>query len=357
MPITEKAILDALSHIQDPNLNRDIVSLGFIKNLRIEESTVSFNLELITHANPHQEALRNQCIEQIKSLGVDQVEVNPTVKVRSAPTDKRPIPGVRNLIAVASGKGGVGKSTVSMNLAIALAQSGAKTGFADCDIYGPSAPAMIGNHKRVEATPEQKLIPHEAHGLKVMSMGFMVAPSQSISWRGPMLHKMLQHFLFGTEWGELDYLIVDMPPGTGDVQLTLTGSTPLTAAVLVTTPQDVALRDVQKGLEMFKQVKIPVLGVVENMSYYACPKCDKQYRIFGQGGAAKMAENYQIPMLGEIPLHRDLPSVFGKGEPLMARQEDHPAKPVFRDLAEKVVTEHSRLIDQWAKPSPNAWEV
>ncbi len=356
--ISEKEILNALSRVRDPDLNQDIVRLGFVKNLRIEGEAVSFDLELTTPACPVKDMLKEQCIHEVSSLGVSQVNVKMTARVRSAPVSgKQPVPGIRNLVAIASGKGGVGKSTVCMNLAVALAQSGARVGLMDCDLYGPSIPSLSGERKRVHADARQRMVPHEAHGIKVMSMGFLVDANQALSWRGPMLHKVLQQFLFGVAWGELDYLLLDLPPGTGDVQLSITQSTPLAAAVLVTTPQKVALLDVEKGMEMFQTVRVPVLGVVENMSYYLCRSCSKKHRIFSDGGGRRIAEKYQLPLLGELPLDPRIPSEFGKGQPLMVRDRDGAAANAFREMAGRLVAELSRISRQWAAPGPDAMEV
>ncbi len=356
--ITEDAILKVLSRVQDPDLNQDIVSLGFVKNIEITGSSVRFDVELTTPACPVKEQLREQCLAEVRSLGVGDVSVNMTSRVRSAPVfGNQHVPGIRNLIAVASGKGGVGKSTVCINLAIALAKTGARVGVMDCDLYGPSVPSMVGMHNKAPMGGDKKLIPHEVHGLKTMSMGFLIERNQPLGWRGPMLSKMLQQFLFHVAWGELDYLLLDLPPGTGDVQLTLTQSTPLSASILVTTPQDVALRDVEKGLAMFKEAKVPVLGIVENMSYYLCGKCSKKHRPFGQGGGQKMANSQKLPLLGELPLDPKIPSELGAGEPVVVRDGDGPLGKAFQDLAGQMVAQLSRISQTWANPGPGAMEV
>ena len=354
--IGEKEILQALSQVMDPDLNRDIVSLGFVKNMKIEGDAVAFDVELTTPACPVKDQLKQACIDVVHELGIQNVDVNMTAQVRSSAVQGRQqVPGIRNLIAIASGKGGVGKSTVCMNLALALAKTGARVGLMDCDLYGPSVPSMVGLHQRVGANEQQRLIPHEVDGLKVMSMGFMIDRTQAVSWRGPMLHKMLLQFLFNVEWGELDYLLLDMPPGTGDVQLSITQATPLAAAVLVTTPQNVALRDVEKGMEMFRAVKVPVLGIIENMSWFKCGKCDKKHFIFGQGGGNRMSERYKVPLLSQLPLDPSVPSDLGQGRPLILREPDSDSARAFSQAAGRVVAELSR--QQWAKPSPGAMEV
>lgn len=358
MKISEAAVLEALSRVQDPDLNRDIVALGFVKNIEISGNRVTFDVELTTPACPVKERLRDQCTHEVESLGAAEVVVNMTARVRSAPVSRRqPVPGIRNILAVASGKGGVGKSTLCLNLALALAQSGARVGVMDCDIYGPSQPTMVGIHERIQANSQGRLVPHEVYGLKLISMGFLVDRHQAVSWRGPMLHKMLQQFLFQVEWGELDYLLLDLPPGTGDVQLTLTQSVPISAAVLVTTPQEVALRDAVKGLEMFRTVKVPVLGIIENMSYYLCGSCNKRHAVFQEGGGRRMAARYQIPLLGEIPLDATLPSELGKGEPVMVRAKDGGVAKAIGEVAGRMAAELSRASGLWAKPEPGALEV
>ena len=358
--ISEEMVLAALARVQDPDLNRDIVSLGFVKNLEIDGDAVRFDVELTTPACPVKDKLKNQCLEEVRALGATHVEVNMTARVRSAPvTGRQKIPGVRNVIAIASGKGGVGKSTVCINLAISLARSGARVGVLDADFYGPSVPTLVGLHERIAADPQNRLIPHEAYGIKLISMGFLVDRNQAVSWRGPMLHKMLGNFLYGALWGELDYLLLDLPPGTGDVQLSLMQGTPLSGAVLVTTPQEVALRDVEKGLQMFRSDKnpLPVFGIIENMSYYLCGSCSKKHRIFGTGGAERMAETFKIPLLGQIPLDAGVPSELGRGEPLMMRDPESPTARAFAEVAGQVVAEVSKVGSEWAVPGPGAMEV
>ncbi len=356
--LSEDAILRALASVNDPDLNRDIVSLGFVKNLVIEGDRVRFDVELTTPACPVKEQLKQQCIAAVRALGASAVAVEMTARVRAAPVaGKQMIPGIRNILAVASGKGGVGKSTIAMNLALALAQAGARTGLLDCDFYGPSIPPQVGLTKKVAVNERKQMLPHRIHSLAVMSMGFLTEPGQAIIWRGPMLHKVLTQMLFGVDWGGLDYLVLDLPPGTGDVQLSLAQSVPVSAAVLVTTPQEVALRDVEKGLRMFQSVQVPVLGIVENMSYYLCGKCAKKHEIFGNGGAARVARGYNIPVLGEIPLDPDIQGRPGHGQPLLVRERDSDAAQAFRACAGAIVAELSRLSTQWAQPGPNAMEV
>lgn len=276
---------------------------------------------------------------------------------------KRPIEGVHHVIAVASGKGGVGKSTVAVNFALALAETGARVGIFDCDFYGPSLPTLVGVHERANVDQQRRLLPHEVYNLKLMSLGFHVPRGEGVIWRGPMLHNSFNQLLYATNWGKLDYLILDLPPGTGDIQQTLADTVPVSGSVLVTTPQEVALRDVEKGLAMFRQSNIQVLGIVENMSYYLCGKCDKKHFLFGEGGAAKFGEAAGIPLLGQIPLDTRVPSEVGLGEPLMIREPKTPAADAFRSIASQVIDIASKLSpDQinggdWAKPGPDAMEV
>jgi len=340
--ISEQDILQALSQVVDPDLNRDIVSLGFVKNLQIDGDQVRFDVELTTPACPVKDQLRQECEERVAALeGVGHVAVNMTANVRARHAPGRtPVPGVKNVIAVASGKGGVGKSTVSANVAVCLERQGAKVGLADCDIYGPSIPLMFGVHKRPKITPEQKLVPLKKHGLKLMSMGFMVDPDKAVIWRGPMLHKMIQQFLYQVEWEELDYLILDLPPGTGDVQLTITQAIPLAGAVIVTTPQKVSLIDARKGLEMFRSVEVPVLGIIENMSYYPCRKCGKRHEVFSHAGGRRFSEEYKVPFLGEVPIDPAITIGGDEGVPVAAKNSSEAAK-AFSEIAGNVAAQVS----------------
>jgi len=356
--LSEREILGALSRVIDPDLNRDIVSLGYVANLKSEDGSVAFDLELLSPTHPARDKLTQRCREVLEGLGIEKVTVSISPRPKSVPVrNKQMIPGIRNIIAVASGKGGVGKSTIAVNLALALAQAGAETGLLDCDFYGPSVPAQVGIADRVAVNEKQQMIPHRVHGLAVMSMGFLVERGQAIVWRGPMLHKVLTQMLFQVDWGGLDYLILDLPPGTGDVQLSLAQSVPVSASVLVTTPQEVALRDVEKGLRMFQSVDIPVLGIVENMSYYLCRNCDKKHEIFGSGGAERVARAHNLPVMGRIPLDPRIQGKPGSGAPLMVREPDSPAARAYRETAGAVVGGISKLVSSWASPGPSAMEV
>ena len=286
--LTEGDVLTALRPIVDPDFNRSIVDLGFVKGIDIQGGRVSFRIELTTPACPVKEQFQRAAERAVGALpGVDEVHVTMTANTRGSRPEtaaSEVLPGVRNVIAVASGKGGVGKSTIAANLAVALAQTGAKVGLLDCDVYGPSVPLMMATHGEPEVTPERKIVPKEGYGMKLMSIGFLAGEGAPVIWRGPMVHGVIRQFLTEVDWGELDYLVLDMPPGTGDAALTLTQTAPLSGAIIVTTPQEVALIDARKGLKMFQRVNVPVLGIVENMSWFECPDCGSRHAIFGSGG-------------------------------------------------------------------------
>ncbi|HZE94769.1 MAG TPA: Mrp/NBP35 family ATP-binding protein, partial [Gemmatimonadales bacterium] len=312
-------MLDALRVVTDPDLGRDIVTLGFVKDVRVSDGTVGFSIELTTPAGPVRERMRQQAREAVAALpGVGGVDVTMTARVRGSPSPmkERLSPSVRNVIPVASGKGGVGKSTVSANLALALASTGARVGIMDADVYGPTIPTLMNMYTLPKPTIEGT-VPAEQYGVKIISMGFFLREDDAIIWRGPMLHKTVQHFLGNVLWGELDYLIVDLPPGTGDVQLTLCQAIPLTGAVVVSTPQDVALKVAQKAIAMFNQLHTPVLGIVENMASYVCPSCGARDEVFGSGGARRAAERLGVPFLGEIPLATEIRTSSDAGRPIV----------------------------------------
>jgi ATP-binding protein involved in chromosome partitioning len=340
--VTDEQVLSVLKRVQDPDLRKDIVALGFIRNLKVETGTVSFDLNLTTPACPVKDQMRDEAIALVKALpGVQNVEVKMTSEVRQAPQlDKTALSGVRNIVAVGSGKGGVGKSTIAVNIAAALAAAGARVGLLDGDIYGPTMPIMLG----IDNPPKSvgnRMIPQEASGLKFISMGLLVKSDQPLIWRGPMAHKALQQCLFDVDWGELDYLIVDLPPGTGDVHLTLAQAVPLTGSVIVSTPQDVGLRISMKTLRMFQQTRVPILGIVENMSYYICPHCNSQDYIFGRGGGSRAAEQLGIPFLGEVPLDVAIRTQSDIGKPIVLAQPDAPSARTLRSIAEKVAAQVS----------------
>jgi ATP-binding protein involved in chromosome partitioning len=340
---TDERVLAELRKVNDPDLQKDIVSLGFVRNLAIDGGSVKFDINLTTPACPVKDQMRDEAVRLVRAIpGVENVDINMTAEVGQSPqTGKGVLERVRNVVAVGSGKGGVGKSTVAVNLAAALSQAGARVGLLDGDIYGPSLPIMLG----VTGTPEHvggKIQPRVSAGLKFMSMGLLVkSPDQPLIWRGPMAHKAFQQCLFDTEWGELDYLIVDLPPGTGDVHLTLTQSVPLTGAVIVSTPQDVGLQISIKTLRMFEQTKVPILGIIENMSYYICGHCDAKDYIFGEGGARRAASEMGIPFLGEVPLDIPIRSQSDLGRPIVVSHPDAASSVVFRQISEQVAAQIS----------------
>ena len=342
-PKLQEKIIDALKTVQDPDLHKDIVSLGFVKNMQLDGGKVKFDVELTTPACPVKEQLKTECENKVQAIdGVDSVDVNMTAVVRSTQHSQPVLPGVKNIIAVASGKGGVGKSTVSTNLAIALSMTGAKVGLMDADIYGPSIPQMMGIPiSSPKVGEENKFFPHEKYGLKVVSAAFLTKQGQPLMLRGPMLGGIIQQFLQNVEWGELDYLVIDLPPGTGDVQLTLTQKAPLSGAVVVTTPQEVSLIDADKGVKMFQQVKVPLLGIVENMSYFICDGCDKKHTIFKEGGGQTLADTFKIPLLGQIPI---IPAVVEGGDsgvPIVMGDAESPASQAYKNLAGQVAAQLS----------------
>lgn len=323
--ITEQAVLNALRAVQDPDLHKDIVTLGFVKDLEIANGTVKFKVELTTPACPVKEQLRQQAHDAVAALpGVQKVEVEMTAQVKSSLGPSDLLGGdVKNVIAVTSGKGGVGKSTCAVNIAAALAQAGAKVGLLDADVYGPNVPIMLGLEGKPQPSAEGKIGPKEAHGLKTMSIGYLVEDGQPVMWRGPMLHKALEQFLKDVAWGPLDYLLVDMPPGTGDAQISLAQLVPLTGAVVVTMPQEVSLTDVRRAIAMCQQVKCEILGVVENMSG----------DIFGRGGGKKTAETYGVPLLGEVPLDPDVRSGGDHGVPIVVSAPNSEVGRAFASIA------------------------
>lgn len=341
--LQEKDLLAVLSTVIDPDLNKDIVTLGFVKNLKICDGKVSFDVELTTPACPLKDKLKNDCMEKVKALpGIESVSVSMTSSVRSQAASNRPILStVKNIVAVASGKGGVGKSSVASNLAIALAKTGAKVGLMDADVYGPTMPTMFGINQLPTQTSDRKLIPIISHGIKIMSMGLLTTKDTPIVWRGPMATKLIQQFLGGVEWGILDYLLIDLPPGTGDVQLTLTQSCPLTGAVIVTTPQDVAMTIAMKGVRMFQQVNVPILGMVENMSYFQCPHCSVKTEIFRHGKTEEVCKENGITFLGEIPLDPEIVLAGDAGEPVITGNPLAASAKAFSLLAGKVAQQIS----------------
>ncbi|MEW6775910.1 MAG: Mrp/NBP35 family ATP-binding protein [Bdellovibrionota bacterium] len=334
--VTEEAVKKALSVIVDPDLGRDIVSLGFVKDLKIDGGKVAFTVELTTPACPIKEQFKTQANDVVRKIaGVTDVQVQITSNVRNITTATRQtlVPQIKNIVAVASGKGGVGKSTVAVNLALSLVQAGAKVGLMDCDFYGPSIPLMLDVSKKDLRQAGEKILPARKHGLEILSFGFFVGEKDPVIWRGPMLDSAIRQFFSDIGWGELDYLIVDMPPGTGDVQLSLCQRVPLAGAVIVTTPQAVALADVYKAISMFEKVNVPILGIVENMSYFIAPDTGKRYDIFGSGGGEKLAKETGAPLLGQIPLDPRVVSGGDSGKPIVVDLPDSPAAKAFQAAA------------------------
>jgi ATP-binding protein involved in chromosome partitioning len=330
-------VLRALSTIREPGSRGDIVAMNQIRDLAIDGPRLTFRL-VASSPGPGGEKLVQAAREAALSVeGIESVEVKLEVAAPRAGALQEPqaIPGIRNIIAVSSGKGGVGKSTVAVNLAVALAQEGAAVGLLDSDVYGPNVPIMVGV-KEEPKVQEQVLVPHEAHGIRVMSIGFLNPGDRPVVWRGPMLHKIVQQFLYGVNWGQLDYLIVDMPPGTGDVQLSLAQLVPVNGAVIVTTPQEVAMADVRKAINMFEQVQIPILGIVENMSYYVCPNCSERHHIFGSGGGEELAKRFSTVMLGQVPLATTLREAGDAGTPILVSAPASEQAEAFREIARGV---------------------
>ncbi len=342
--VEQTAVLEALRAVKDPDLGRDIVSLDFVKDLHVDGGEVSFVIELTTPACPVKEQMHDQAVAAVSALkGVTGVRVDMSANVRavaSPEAGRAPIPGVKNIIAVGAGKGGVGKSTVAVNLALALSRYGGRVGMIDADIYGPNIPIMLGVRTQLE-TDGKKIVPAESHGIPVVSMGFLTQDETPIIWRGPMLHGIIQQFFREVRWDEMDYLIVDMPPGTGDVALSLSQTVPVSGAVVVTTPQTVSLADTRRAVAMYKKLNVPTLGLVENMSYFVCPGCDHESDIFGKGGGEAVAEEMQVPFLGRIPIYQSIREGGDSGNPIVVAQPDSAAARAFLDVAERTAAQVS----------------
>jgi ATP-binding protein involved in chromosome partitioning len=342
-PITEEKILAVLGKVQDPEIHRDIVSLGMVKNLGVSNGRVSFTVELTTPACPLRETIENDCKKALAEVpGITGLEISFGAQVRGSKagagqTDL--LPTVKNVVLVAAGKGGVGKSTVAANLAVALKMHGASAGLLDADIYGPSVPMMMGvkgEPGKIEIDGGQKIAPILAYGVPVMSIGFFLDSEQAVIWRGPMLGKALHQLMADVHWGDLDYLVVDMPPGTGDVQITFSQQLKVSGALLVATPQQVALADVVRAKSMFDKVNIPIVGIVENMSYFICDGCGKQHDIFSRGGAERAAERFKIPYLGDIPITPALREGGDKGVPILIQEPDSIVSKRFLEIAARL---------------------
>ncbi|MBI2350780.1 MAG: Mrp/NBP35 family ATP-binding protein [Deltaproteobacteria bacterium] len=341
--VTRDVVLGALKKVQDPELQRDIVSLGMVKNLEVTGGKVAFTVELTTPACPLRERIQEDCKKALVGLnGVTDLQISFGAQVRGSKTGAGQtdlLPSVKNVILVAAGKGGVGKSTVAANLAVALKMHGAATGLLDADIYGPSIPIIMGvkgEPKKIEVNGGFKLEPPTAHNLPVMSIGFFLEPDQAVIWRGPMLGKALHQLMADVHWGDLDYLVVDMPPGTGDVQITFSQQLKVSGALLVATPQDVALADVVRAKSMFDKVMIPIVGIVENMSYFICDGCGKKHEIFSRGGAERAAKRFKIPFLGEIPITSSIREWGDKGVPILVREPQSEISRTFLEIASRL---------------------
>ena len=341
--LTEAAIFDALRNVQEPELGRDIVTLNMVKDVRIDGDALALTIELTTPACPLKDEIERNARQALAAIGAAPVELTWGAMVRRATPQQSQqlVPGVKNVIAVASGKGGVGKSTVSANLAVALAMEGASVGLLDADITGPNIPLMLGVEGQPKSTPDNKIQPLERYGVKVISIQFFVPEGQPVVWRGPLVGGAIQQFLRDVAWGELDYLVIDLPPGTSDAQLTLAQAVPISGTLLVTTPQDVALLDVGKALAMFRRMSVPVIGVVENMSAFVCAHCGEATEIFGRGGGERFARQHEIEYFGGIPLDVKVRQGGDAGVPAVAQREPGPAAEVMRGLARTVAARMS----------------
>jgi len=355
MALSETAVTDALKSVVDPNTGRDFVSTRQLKNLKVEGGDVAFDVELGYPAKSQVAALRKALIAAVRTLpGVENVSVNLSTKVVAHAVQRgvQLMPKVKNIVAVASGKGGVGKSTTAVNLALALAAEGASVGILDADIYGPSQPMMMGIEGRPESADGQTMEPMSNYGVQVMSIGFLVDADNPMIWRGPMVTQALEQLLRQTNWSDLDYLIVDMPPGTGDIQLTLSQKVPLTGVVIVTTPQDIALLDAKKGLKMFEKVGVPILGLVENMAVHVCTNCGHVEHIFGADGGKKMAADYGVDYLGALPLSLSIREQADAGRPSVISDPDGEIAAIYKTVARQVAVKISAKAKDFSAKFP-----
>ncbi len=357
MAVTIEAVQAALKNLVDPNTQKDYVSSRSAKNIKVDGDKVSLDIELGYPAKTQVEGIRNAVVAALKAIpGVGSVDANVTIKIVAHVVQQslKPLKGVKNIIAVASGKGGVGKSTTAVNLALALVQEGATVGLLDADIYGPSIPQMLGlAGRQPESEDGTSMDPLMAYGLQTMSIGFMIDVDSPMVWRGPMVTQALEQLLNQTNWKDLDYLIVDMPPGTGDTQLTLAQKVPVTGAVIVTTPQDIALIDARKGLKMFDKVGIPILGLVENMSIHICTKCGNEEHIFGHGGGEQMCKDYAAEFLGALPLELAIREMADAGKPTVVGAPDSRAAEIYRTIARRVAVKVADRAKDMTSKFPN----
>jgi ATP-binding protein involved in chromosome partitioning len=350
--LDDTVVLQALRVVQDPDLRKDIVSLGFVKGLSIDGGRVSFTVELTTPACPVKDQMREQARAAVAAIpGVTEVHIEMTAAVRTAAVPdgtRAPLQGVKNVIAVGAGKGGVGKTTVAVNLAMALASRGSRVGLLDGDIYGPNVPIMLGLQAQL-ATDGQKILPAEKYGIQVVSMGFLTNDDSAVIWRGPMLHGAIQQFFREVAWDGLDYLVVDMPPGTGDVALSLAQTVPVSGAIVVTTPQQVSLADTRRAVRMYQKLNMRVVGLIENMSHYACPKCGHEADLFGYGAGEALAQDMDIPFLGRVPIYQPIRVGGDSGHPIVAAEPDSAAARAFVAVAEQAAAQIS--IASYTKPT------
>jgi ATP-binding protein involved in chromosome partitioning len=355
MSLTEAQIQETLRKLVDPNTGKDFVATRSARNIKVSGDEVALEIELGYPGKSQHEPIRRQIIQGLKASGAGKVSVSVSSKVVAHAVQRgvKLIPGIKNIIAVASGKGGVGKSTTAVNLALGLAAEGASVGMLDADIYGPSQPMMLGIAGRPESKDGKHLEPMEGHGLQAISIGFLIDVDTPMVWRGPMVTQALEQLLKDTRWRELDYLVVDLPPGTGDIQLTLAQKVPVTGAVIVTTPQDIALIDARKGLKMFEKVGIPILGVVENMSFHICPKCGHESHIFGSGGAERMSREYGTELLGQLPLDEAIRQQADSGKPTVVSDPDGKVAEIYRRIARRCAVKIAESQRDMTSKFPN----
>jgi len=356
LAVTVENVQTVLSSIMNPDTQSDLMACASIKNLSVSDNNIHVDVVLGYPAKSQFQAIKDLVVSQLKKIaGVKNIEVNVSSDIVAHTVQRgvKLLPGVKNIIAVASGKGGVGKSTTAVNLALALSAEGASVGILDADIYGPSLPMMLGISGRPESKAENTIEPMEAHGLQASSIGFLINEDSPMVWRGPMVTSALEQLLRQTRWRDLDYLIVDMPPGTGDIQLTLSQKVPVTGAVIVTTPQDIALLDARKGLKMFEKVGVPIIGIVENMSTYICPSCGHEEHVFGSGGGQKMCSDYGVDFLGSLPLNISIREQSDAGRPTVVAEPDGPISMVYQQIARQIAIRIAGLAKDMSSKFPN----